>query len=140
MARPSASDAELRAAVDHAALGELVDGLPDGLATPVGERGASLSGGQRQRVAIARAFLKDAPMLILDEATSHLDAVNEQLVRGALDRLQRGRTTVVIAHRLSTVRGADKIVVLDAGKVAEISRHDHAARKGGAHAPQVTPP
>src|SRR3546814_1246090 len=81
MARPSASDAELRAAVDHAALGELVDALPDGLATPVGERGASLSGGQRQRAAIARAFLKDAPMLILAAAPSHLDAVNEQLVR-----------------------------------------------------------
>src|SRR3546814_13261936 len=81
MARPSASDAELRAAVDHAAPGELVDALPDGLATPVGERGASLSGGQRQRVAIARAFLKDATMLLLDEATAHLDAVHEQHVR-----------------------------------------------------------
>src|SRR3546814_6568055 len=138
MARPSASDAELRAAVDHAALGELVDAPPDGLATPVGERGASLSGGQRQRVAIARAFLKDAPMLILDEATSHLDAVNEQLVRGALDRLQQGRTTVVIAHRLSTVRGADKILVLDAGKVAEIGRHDELLAKGGLYARLVS--
>src|SRR3546814_17326953 len=93
---------------------DLVDALPDGLATPVGERGASLSGGQRQRVAIARAFLKDAPMLILDEATSPLDAVNEQLVRGALDRLQQGRPTVVNAQRLATGSGADKILVIEA--------------------------
>jgi len=131
MARPDASVADLRAAVEHAALGDLVDMLPDGLATSVGERGASLSGGQRQRVAIARAFLKDAPLLILDEATSHLDAVNERLVRGALDRLQRGRTTVVIAHRLSTVREADRIVVLDQGRVVETGRHaDLTARRG----------
>jgi len=138
MARPDATDAELRAAVEHAALGDLVDALPDGLATGVGERGASLSGGQRQRVAIARAFLKDAPVLILDEATSHLDAVNERLVRGALERLQEGRTTVVIAHRLSTVRGADRIVVLDRGKVAEIGRHDELVAKGGLYARLVS--
>jgi ABC-type multidrug transport system fused ATPase/permease subunit len=99
LARPGASDADVAAAVERAALREFVESLPEGLDTVVGERGAQLSGGQRQRVAIARAFLKDAPVLILDEATSHLDAVSEQEVRRALDRLARGRTTVVIAHR-----------------------------------------
>ncbi len=138
MARPDASDADLRAAVEHAALGDLVDALPDGLGTGVGERGASLSGGQRQRVAIARAFLKDAPVLILDEATSHLDVVNERLVRGALERLQEGRTTVVIAHRLSTVRNADRIVVLDRGKVVETGRHDDLVARGGLYARLVS--
>ncbi len=134
MARPDCSDAELRAAVEHAALGGLVAVLPDGLATQVGERGAGLSGGQRQRVAIARAFLKDAPLLVLDEATSHLDAVNEGLVRAALSRLQEGRTTVVIAHRLSTVREADRIVVLDRGVVVESGRHAELAAAGGLYA------
>ena len=90
-----------------------------GLESQVGERGMSLSGGQRQRVAIARAFLKDAPILILDEATSHLDAINERTVRDALGRLQADRTTIVIAHRLSTIRDADLIVVLDEGHVVE---------------------
>ena len=90
----------------------------------MGERGAQLSGGQRQRVAIARAFLKDAPVLILDEATSHLDAVSEQAVRRALDLLARDRTTVVIAHRLSTVRDADRILVLDEGRLVETGTHD----------------
>src|SRR5207302_4490591 len=101
IARPDASEAELQAAVKHASLSDLVAALPEGLDSPVGERGTSLSGGQRQRVAIARAFLKDAPILVLDEATSHLDAVNEQAVRRALDVLQADRTTIVIAHRLS---------------------------------------
>jgi ATP-binding cassette subfamily C protein CydCD len=138
IARPGASEAELQAAVAHASLADLVATLPDGLDSAVGERGTSLSGGQRQRVAIARAFLKDAPMLILDEATSHLDAVNEQAVRRALDRLQADRTTIVIAHRLSTVRDADLIVVLDDGRVAEAGSHASLLAKGGLYARLVS--
>ncbi len=138
IARPDASETELQAAMEHASLGDLVEALPDGLESAVGERGMSLSGGQRQRVAIARAFLKDAPILILDEATSHLDALNEQAVRRALDLLQADRTTIVIAHRLSTVRDADQIVVLDAGRVAEIGTHDTLLAKGGLYAQLIS--
>jgi ATP-binding cassette subfamily C protein CydCD len=134
LARPTATPAELDAAVAKASLDEFVRSLPDGLDTLVGERGAQLSGGQRQRVAIARAFLKDAPILILDEATSHLDAVNEQAVRASLALLARERTTLVIAHRLATVRDADRIVVLDAGRVVEIGDHDTLLAKGGLYA------
>ena len=124
LARPDASDADVTAAVERAALREFVESLPDGLDTVVGERGAQLSGGQRQRVAIARAFLKDAPVLILDEATSHLDAVSEHAVRSALDQLAQGRTTVVIAHRLSTVRDADQILVFDEGRLVDAGTHE----------------
>ena len=134
LARPDADDAALGLAVERAALQELVASLPEGLDTIVGERGAQLSGGQRQRVAIARAFLKDAPVLILDEATSHLDAVSEAAVRAALERLARDRTTLVIAHRLSTVRDADAIVVLDDGKLVEVGRHAELLARGDLYA------
>jgi ATP-binding cassette subfamily C protein CydCD len=134
LARPGAADAELAAAVANASLDDFVRALPDGLDTLVGERGAQLSGGQRQRVAIARAFLKDAPVLILDEATSHLDAVNEGAVRASLALLARDRTTLVIAHRLATVRDADHIVVLDGGRVVEIGDHDALLGRGGLYA------
>jgi len=138
IAQPAANEAELMAAIEHASLRELVEALPDGLDSPVGERGTSLSGGQRQRVAIARAFLKNAPVLILDEATSHLDAVNERAVRQALDLLKADRTTIVIAHRLSTVRDADLIVVLEQGRVAETGSHAQLAARGGLYAQLVS--
>jgi ATP-binding cassette subfamily C protein CydCD len=138
IARPAASDPEVLQAMERASLLEVVRALPRGLDTVVGERGAQLSGGQRQRVAIARAFLKDAPILILDEATSHLDAVNETAVRAALDLLARDRTTLVIAHRLSTVRHADLIVVLDDGRVVETGRHGDLVDDGGLYARLVS--
>jgi ATP-binding cassette subfamily C protein CydCD len=133
VAKPDATDAELANALQLSGLGEFVESLPSGLDTVVGERGTQLSGGQRQRIAIARAVLKDAPILMLDEATSHLDAVNEKLIRDALERLMSGRTTLVIAHRLSTVRDADKIVVLDDGRVVEAGTHDELLERDGAY-------
>jgi ABC-type multidrug transport system fused ATPase/permease subunit len=134
LARPDADELALTAALERAALGDVIAALPDGLDTRVGERGARLSGGQRQRVAIARAFLKNAPVLVLDEATSHLDAVSEMMVRDALERLARDRTTLVIAHRLSTVRDADAIVVFDEGRVVETGTHAALLARGGLYA------
>ena len=130
IARPEATEAELQKAIANAALDGMIATLPDGLETAVGERGTSLSGGQRQRVAIARAFLKDAPVLILDEATSHLDAVNETAIRKELETLKANRTTIIIAHRLSTVRDADKIVVMEEGRIVETGRHEELLKKG----------
>ncbi len=115
-------------------MNEFVTPLPAGLDTPAGPRGSALSGGQRQRVAIARAVLRDAPILLLDEATSALDTQSEAKVSQALDELSQGRTTLVIAHRLSTVRNADKIVVIVEGQVAEQGTHDELLAKGGAYA------
>ncbi len=122
--RPEATDEEVEAAAGAAHAHEFILGLPDGYETEVGERGVRLSGGQKQRVAIARALLKDPPILILDEATSSLDAESESLVQDALERLMTDRTSLVIAHRLSTVKNADRVVVLDGGRVAETGTHD----------------
>jgi len=121
--RPEATDAEVEAAVRAANAHGFVSAFPDGYATQVGERGVQLSGGQKQRIAIARAMLKDPRLLVLDEATSALDAESEHLVKEALDRLLEGRTTLIIAHRLSTVRDADRVVVLDGGRVVESGTH-----------------
>jgi ATP-binding cassette subfamily C protein CydCD len=134
LARPDADEAAIHRALDQAALADFVASLPEGLDTMVGERGVQLSGGQRQRVAIARAFLKNAPTLILDEATSHLDAVSESQVRGALDALMRDRATIVIAHRLSTVRNADLLAVLDGGHLIETGSHGELLAQGGLYA------
>ncbi|MGH1571674.1 ABC transporter ATP-binding protein [Methylobacterium sp. P31] len=132
--RPGASRAEIEAAARAAAAHGFVSALPEGYDFRVGPGGGRLSGGERQRVALARAFLKDAPILLLDEATSALDSESERLVQEALTRLMRGRTTLVIAHRLSTVRGADQIVVMEAGRVVETGRHDNLIAAGGAYA------
>ena len=134
LARPEADEAAVRRALEQAALADFIDSVPEGLDTMVGERGVQLSGGQRQRVAIARAFLKNAPTLILDEATSHLDAVSEAQVRSALDALMRDRTTIVIAHRLSTVRDADRLAVLDRGHLVETGTHGDLLARNGLYA------
>jgi ATP-binding cassette, subfamily B, bacterial len=122
--RPSASDAEIEAAARAAAADEFIRKLPDGYGTFLGEKGARLSGGQRQRIAIARAILKNPPILLLDEATSSLDSESERLVRDALEQLMRGRTTLVIAHRLATAINSDRIVVVDRGRIVGIGTHD----------------
>lgn len=119
LGRHGASDAEVLAAAKAANCDEFVGKLPEGYQTPIGENGARLSGGERQRISIARALLKDAPIVLLDEATASLDVENETKVQGALSRLLAGKTVLVIAHRMRTVEAADKIIVLDQGRVAE---------------------
>lgn len=130
-ARPDATREELEAAVEAANIGELISALPAGFETVVGERGYRLSGGEKQRLAIARVILKDPRILILDEATSHLDSRSEALIQEALERLMHGRTALVIAHRLSTVRSADQILVLDRGRLVEDGTHDDLVEAGG---------
>jgi ABC-type multidrug transport system fused ATPase/permease subunit len=134
MARPEATDHDIQAAARVANADGFITALPDGYATEIGERGLRLSGGQRQRLAIARAVLADSPILVLDEATASVDAATEASIQSALDRLTQDRTTLVIAHRLSTVRHADRIVVLEAGHVHEVGTHDELLTRSGRYA------
>jgi ATP-binding cassette subfamily B protein len=134
LGRPEASDADVEKAGALALVDEFVRGMPKGYDSEIGERGVTLSGGQRQRIAIARAILRDAPLLLLDEATSALDAESERLVQEALERSMRGRTSLVIAHRLATVLGADRILVMDDGRIVEEGTHASLVAKGGLYA------
>ena len=132
--RPNATDAEVEAAAGAAAAHEFISGLPEGYDTYVGERGVMLSGGQKQRIAIARAILRDAPVLLLDEATSALDAESERAVQQAVDALAQGRTTLIVAHRLATVKKADRIIVMDQGRIVAQGPHDALVAEGGLYA------
>jgi len=131
---PGATDEQVRDAARAAAAHEFIEALPDGYDSYLGERGVMLSGGQKQRIAIARAILRDAPVLLLDEATSALDAESERAVQQAVDRLSADRTTLIVAHRLATVKKADRIVVLEAGQVVAIGSHDELVAKEGLYA------
>ena len=132
--RPSATDTEVEDAARAAAAHDFLSGLPDGYDSYVGERGVMLSGGQKQRIAIARAILRDAPILLLDEATSALDAESEQAVQAAVEKLAEGRTTIVVAHRLATVKKADRILVMEGGRIAASGTHDSLVEEGGLYA------
>ncbi len=132
--RPEATDAEVEEAAELARIGTFIESLPQGYDTRVGERGLKLSGGEKQRVAIARTILKNPPVLLLDEATSALDTHTEREIQAALRRISRDRTTLIIAHRLSTVVDADEILVLDRGRVVERGRHETLLALGGAYA------
>ena len=134
LGRTDVDDAALQSVLDAAHVSDFVAKMPEGLDAPAGPRGSNLSGGQRQRVAIARALLRDTPILLLDEATSALDTKSEAIVQDALERLSKGRTTLVIAHRLSTVRNADKIVVMEQGRVVDEGTHDALLERGGLYA------
>jgi ATP-binding cassette subfamily B protein len=137
-ARPEASDGEVEDAARAAQIHDLVASLPDGYETVVGERGYRFSGGEKQRIAIARTILRNPPVLVLDEATSSLDTQTERLVQEALDRLAEGRTTIAIAHRLSTVVDADQIVVLDRGGVVEVGTYEELSSRDGRFAALVS--
>jgi ATP-binding cassette subfamily B protein len=132
--RPDATDAEVEAAARAAAAHDFLMGLPQGYDSQLGERGVMLSGGQKQRVAIARAILRDAPILLLDEATSALDAESERAVQAAVEKLAEGRTTLVVAHRLATVKRADRIVVFDQGRIVATGTHEALVAEGGLYA------
>jgi ATP-binding cassette subfamily B protein len=132
--RPGATDDEVRTAAEAASALSFIEMLPQGFATDLGARGVRLSGGQRQRLAVARALLCDPAILLLDEATSALDAESERAVQTALDRVMHKRTTLVIAHRLATVQKADRIVVMDEGRVVDVGRHADLVRRGGLYA------